>query len=66
MIQLLLFAIQMPFLRNGGNRLDFQKKSEQWEYKRGFVLAKSTTMCYFNVTNLLHTLLVFANEVIFL
>ena len=28
MIQFQLIAIQMPFSRNGANRLDFRKKSE--------------------------------------
>jgi len=65
MIQLELFAIQMPFLRNGSNRLDFQKKSERPKSQPLYSLAENTTMCYGIVTKWFRSLLVVAKDGIF-
>jgi hypothetical protein len=65
-VQLQLFAIQMPFSENGGNRLDFQKKSERSSSTPLYSLAKTTMMCYVIVTKWLCSLLVFAKERILL
>jgi hypothetical protein len=57
-----LFAIPMPFIRNGINHLYFQIKSERPKSQPLYSLAENTTMCYSNVTNLLHSLLAFAKK----
>jgi hypothetical protein len=56
----------MPFIRNEVNHLYFQKKSKLQKSKLLYCLAGNITMCYSNVTNLLHSLLVFAKEGILL
>ena len=61
-----LFAIQMPFFKNGSNHLEFQKKSEIQEFQPFNSLAGNTKMCYIIVTIWLHSLLVFAKEGILL
>jgi len=66
MIQLQAFAIQMPYFKNGSNRLDFLKKSKRQKSQPLYFLVENTTMCYGNVTKLLHSFLVFANEGILL
>ena len=60
MIQLPLFAIQMPFFRNGSNHLDFQKKSENPEAETLYSMAEIATMCYSIVTKWFHSLLALA------
>jgi hypothetical protein len=60
------FAIPMPFFRNEVNHLYFQLKSKRSKSQPLYSLAVITTMCYSNVTNLLHSLLVFAKEGILL
>jgi hypothetical protein len=62
MVQLQIIAIQMPFFRNGGNCLDFQKKSDRLKSQPFYSLAKNTTMCYVIVTKWHHSLSVFAKE----
>ena len=61
-----LFAIQMPFFKNGYNNLEFQKKSEFHEFEPFNSLVENTRMCYIIVTTWLHSLLVFAKEGILL
>jgi hypothetical protein len=65
MVQLHLCAIQVPFFRNGSNRLDFQEKPERPKSQPLYSLAENTTMCYGIVTKWLHSLLVFAKDGIF-
>ena len=60
------FAIPMPFIRNGINLLYFQLKSERQKSPPLYSLAEYTTMCYSNVTKLLHSLLAFTKEGILL
>ena len=62
----LQFAIPMPFFRNVVNYLYFQIKSERLKCPPLYSLAEYTTMCYSNVTKLLHSLLAFAKEGILL
>jgi hypothetical protein len=50
MVHLQLFAIQMPFFRNGSNHLDFKKKSENPKSQPLYSLAENATMCYGIVT----------------
>ncbi len=57
-----LFAIPMPFIRNGINHLYFQIKSERLKSQPLYTLAENTMMCYSNVTKLLHSLLAFVKE----
>jgi hypothetical protein len=56
------FAIPMPFFRDEVNHLYFQIKSESMKSQPLYSLAENTTMCYSNVTKLLHSLLAFVKE----
>ena len=61
-----LFAIQMPFFKNGSNHLEFQKKSELQKFQPFNSLVENIKMCYIIVTTRLHSFLVFAKEGILL
>jgi hypothetical protein len=56
----------MPFIKNGANHLYFQIKSERMKSQPFYPLAETTMMCYINVTNLLHSLLMIIKEGILL